>query len=185
MSRVLVCGFEPYGGRTHNPSGEIAQALGRDSRLRTAVLPVSYRRAEQAMLALLADEPPSALLLLGMWPGAAFKLERLALNLNDSIQADADAEIRRGLAIAPKGPAAFWSTLPLAMFYQALTEAGLRVIWSRDAGAYVCNHVFYVAAQTLTPLNRPCGLIHVPFSKPTRQQLGGMLVCIERLQGMG
>lgn len=181
MANILVCGFEPYGGRPDNPAGDLALALGKQAGIRAAVLPVSYAQSGGALVTQLAEKP-AAVLLLGMWQGSTVKLERLALNLDDSDQADADGVIRLGERIVAGGPAAYWSSLPLQRFEQALTRAGLPVRWSRDAGGYVCNHVFYLAAHRLAPTATPCGLIHVPVNLAVTDQLAGLRDCIANWQ---
>lgn len=180
MAEVLLCGFEPYGGHQHNASAELARALANTPGLRTAVLPVSYTRAGQALTGLLQDQPPAALLLLGMWPGEALKLERIALNLDDSPQADTDGEIRQGSPIDPQAPVGYRSTLPLPDFERILAAAGLPLIWSRDAGGFVCNHVFFLAARQLAPAATACGLVHVPATLPDHTA-AALRDCIELL----
>ena len=47
MKRVLATGFEPFGGSTVNPSQQLIEAL--DGDIATALLPVSYARAADAL----------------------------------------------------------------------------------------------------------------------------------------
>jgi pyroglutamyl-peptidase len=164
MTTILVTGFEPFGEYARNPSAELAASLADEPGVRSAVLPVSYERAEREILALIRKHAPVAVLLLGLHPGEALRLERIALNLDDTAAPDNDGEVRVGRRIREDGPVAYWSTLPLTAFARSAEAAGLPLTWSRDAGGFLCNHVFYVAADELARTGRhlPCGLIHVP-----------------------
>ena len=53
------------------------------------------------------------------------------------------------------------STLPVDGIVAALDAEGIPAEVSRDAGGFLCNHVFYVLMQTLDP-KRIGGFIHVP-----------------------
>src|SRR5262245_41892924 len=85
-SLVLVSGFGPFEAVGINPSGEIACALAADppprTRVRSAVLPVSFARAPEAWDAELArlggGEQPVLFLGLGVAKRAGFRLERFA-----------------------------------------------------------------------------------------------------------
>lgn len=164
MQSILVCGFEPYGGRTSNPSAVVAQALDKRPDVTSLVLPVIYDEAETALRAGIESVRPVAVLILGMWGGSGIKLERLAINLDDSPERDEQGYARQGSLIDPMGPPAYWSTLPLEALIETFDKHGLPCEWSRDAGGFLCNHCFYVAAHILADAAPPVpnGLVHVP-----------------------
>jgi len=66
--------------------------------------------------------------------------------------------------IDPFGPAEMATQLPAARMQARLMKRGLPVRLSRDAGAYLCNAVFYrsVLAQRATGLGGRSGFIHLP-----------------------
>jgi pyroglutamyl-peptidase len=185
MREILVTGFEPFRGERVNPSEEVVRALAGRPGLRSAVLPVSYRRAEAALSALLEAAPPRALLLLGLAAGDAIRLERVALNCDASEGPDEDGEARAAAPIAAFGPADYASTLPLAAFAEKLTGLALPVAWSDDAGGFLCNHVFYRAREWLERrgLFVPCGFVHLPplEALALERQLEGVAACLELL----
>jgi hypothetical protein len=74
---------------------------------------------------------------------------------------DNDEAPGSGKEIDPAGPLAFRSTLPVDEIAAALEAEGIPAEVSRDAGGFLCNHVFYVLMQTLDP-KRIGGFIHVP-----------------------
>ncbi len=150
---ILVTGFEPFGGLARNPTGEIASALG------GAVLPMNYARVGPALDALLA-RGPRALLLLGLAVGRPrISLERVAINFRDAVRPDNAGAVPDRSEIVPGGPAAYFSTLPLAALHEALEREGLPVEYSLTAGGYLCNAAFYLARHKS---NVPCGFVHMP-----------------------
>jgi pyroglutamyl-peptidase len=145
-AKVLLTGFEPWGEFKENPSGEVAAALGGQ------VLPVDFRKADAALRRLLKPRP-SAVVMLGLGAGrTSIDLELVARNLDDGGD-------RHKRPIEPDGPERRTSTLPIGYLLDRLRQAGLPAKPSLDAGAFLCNHVFYVAAGLV---DVPCGFIHLP-----------------------
>jgi pyroglutamyl-peptidase len=185
MQPLLVTGFEPFGVHRENPSEQVVRALAGRAGLAAAVLPVSYRRAEARLGALLDATQPRALLLLGLAAGEAIRLERVARNLDVADACDEDGEARAGRAIAAAGPASHASTLPLDRFAEALERLSLPTAWSEDAGGFLCNHVFYWARERLERSGRtiPCGFVHLPPLEAIAlaRQVEGVSACLELL----
>ena len=165
--RVLLTGFEPFGDVAVNPSQcivEYFQAQDRDD-LITDILPTEYRRAGAHIEEAIREFSPDAVLSLGVAQRRpAINLERIAVNVDDASIADNAGYLASGERIAPDGPAAYWSTLPLNAMRAALEARAIPVTISNHAGAYICNHAFYTARHTLEVLGSaiPCGFIHVP-----------------------
>ncbi len=148
---LLIAGFEPWGTHARNPSGELARSLGGH------VLPVDYDGAERRLRDLLSRLRPSAILLMGLAPNRReINLEAEARNLD----ACGDAGWRReSRPIVAGGPGILEARLPLFRIFDALRREGLPAALSRDAGSFICNHVFYVA---LLETDVPCGFVHLP-----------------------
>jgi pyroglutamyl-peptidase len=182
MKPLLVTGFERFGEHAVNPSEAVVRALEPGWALRTAVLPVAFRRAASRLQQLLAASPPRAVLLLGLHGGSEIRLERLARNRDEADAADEDGETRTQLAIAASGPAAYPSTLPLDDLARELSSRSLPWAWSDDAGGFLCNHVFYRARAWVEQagLQIPCGFIHLPplEALPLPRQLEAVTSCL-------
>jgi pyroglutamyl-peptidase len=166
---LLVTGFEPFGPYALNPSGEVAKAV--DGRrvgahvVRAAVLPVHHAHATAAVEALLDDLDPVAVLHLGLAGGRArVALERVALNVMDYDLPDAAGFRATGEPCVPGGPAAHFSTLPLAAILAALTAAGIPAYVSSTAGTYLCNQTLYGTLHAAQRRRRPraAGFLHLP-----------------------
>jgi pyroglutamyl-peptidase len=168
LTRVLVTGFEPFNGGSVNPSAQLVEALAAapppDVELETAVLPVAYARAADALRAAVRAAEPDLAICFGQADGrTGISVERFAHNLDGAEPIDNDG-VASGAEIDPDGPVAYRSTLPVAEIVAALRTAGIPAGESRDAGGFLCNHVFYVLMRTLErerPQTRG-GFVHVP-----------------------
>ncbi len=163
MTRVLVTGFEPFDGSAVNPSQQLVDAL--DGGPAKAMLPVSYALAGDELRRAIRDAEPDVVICFGQADGrAGISIERFAHNLDDATAADNDAAPGSGSAIDPDGPLAYASTLPVDELVAALHASGIPASASRDAGGFLCNHVFYVLMRMLEQ-ERPQvrgGFVHVP-----------------------
>ncbi|MBL0731172.1 pyroglutamyl-peptidase I [Piscinibacter sp. HJYY11] len=169
--RVLLTGFDPFGGASLNPSWLAVQALhGRQvagHRVVAARLPTVFDESVAQLRALLAAHTPGLVLCVGVASGRrAISIERVAINLNDASLADNQGARPVDTPVVPGGPAAFFSSLPVKAMLQALQKQGLPVELSQTAGTFVCNHVFYGLMHTLAtdPAHEGVrgGFVHVP-----------------------
>ncbi len=186
--RVLVTGFTPFPGAPVNPTEWLMDALARDVAisfdfcdLRTAVLPVDYRHAGAALKAVADIARPDIVIHFGLAQDArGFRLERLARNeVGDALD---NRGFAPGSSAIAEGRGHAQASLPLATIAEALSERGLPVEWSDDAGGYLCNYVFFhTAAGLCAPLaTARSGFVHVPLfgDRLTREQmlLGARLI---------
>jgi pyroglutamyl-peptidase len=166
--RVLVTGFEPFGGGAVNPSQQIVEALESSPppgvELATAVLPVAYARGADVLRGAVRAAQPDVVIAFGQADGrTGISVERFAHNLDSAEPIDNDG-VASDAEIDPNGPVAYGSTLPVVAIVDALREAGIPASESRDAGGFLCNHVFYVLMRVLEE-ERPNalgGFVHVP-----------------------
>jgi pyroglutamyl-peptidase len=163
VSRVLVTGFEAFDGSPVNPSQQLVDTL--DGDVAKALLPVSYARAADELCRAIHDAEPDVVICFGQADGrTGISIERFAHNLDEASTADNDAAAGSGTAIDPDGPLAYASTLPVDEIVAALHADGIPASASRDAGGFLCNHVFYVLMRVL---EQECpgargGFVHVP-----------------------
>jgi pyroglutamyl-peptidase len=125
------------------------------------VLPVAWQRATDELLRALETEQPELVVCFGQADGRAhLSVERFALNFDEGT--DEAGEERRA-EIATDSPVAFRSSLPVDAIIEALRADGIPAASSRDAGGFLCNHVFYVLMRAIA--RRPGvrgGFVHVP-----------------------
>jgi len=163
--RILVTGFEPFAGLSHNPSqallAHLPPRMGR-AELVTACLPVDTQQAPRALEALYQTHTPRLALHLGLAQNRPLlSLERLAVNLLDFEIPDNNDQRPRDLPILPGGPLALHTRLPLRAIQPAWAAAGIPGQISNSAGLYLCNQVMYLALAWLPP-EVPTGFIHLP-----------------------
>jgi pyroglutamyl-peptidase len=164
VTHVLATGFEPFGGSSVNPSQQLVEAL--DGEVATAVLPVSYARAAAALRDAVAEHEPDVVICFGQADGrTGFSVERFAHNLDEATTTDNDESPGSGAPIDPDGPIAYPSTLPVEAIVAALRDSDIPAAVSRDAGGFLCNHVFYALMRLLAEQERDArgGFVHVPF----------------------
>ena len=174
MTKVLLTGFEPFGKATLNPSGEIVKQISGDN-IVTAILPVAYAQSAERLLVLIAQHNPDVVICLGQAEGRTqITAERIAINLDDARLADNDGEMRNDVPIIVGGPVAYESTLPIKEFVKAINDAGVSAAVSLSAGAFLCNHVFYVAQNKLVGTKVRSGFMHVPLMDEQAGEFPGL-----------
>src|SRR5467141_4748320 len=168
---ILVTGFESFAGHVVNPSAEVAKAL--DGRVvgpavvRSAVLPVHHTEATPAVIRLVEESDPLAIVHLGLAGGRArIALERVAVNVMDFERPDNAGYRASGEPCVAGGPVAYFSTLPLGAILEALVADGVPAYLSNTAGTYLCNQTMYTTRHLLDRrgLAVPAGFIHLPQS---------------------
>ena len=170
--KILLTGFEPFGGDVVNPSWEIARTLDgttvAGAQVVACQLPCVFGRAPLVLQQALAQGQGQwalvvALGMAGRRTGLSF--ERIAINLDDAPIPDNAGQQPVDMAVFQGGPAAYFSTLPVKRMVDAVRAAGIVADTSQTAGTFVCNHVFYQLMHMLAHLkNAPRGLLPVPWT---------------------
>lgn len=172
--RALITGFEPFGRYRENPSEVVVRSLPGivarempEVELATAILPVSFARAREQLIDLLSRMEPDIYIGVGLRPGATHvAVERVAVNLADARSPDNDGVRPVDEPIDPRGPAAYFSTLPVKAIVKRMREEGIPAAVSNSAGTFLCNYVMYLALRYSSEHGNPArsGFVHVPFS---------------------
>ena len=160
--RILITGFEPFGGSDTNITQEIisqlpAQIGNRD--IMTICLPVSFQRAPVALQQAIAQHQPDMILLLGQCPASeSIRLERFAMNMMDAKNPDNDGYTPSEETIYLKAPLAYHSPINIKTITHRLQEEKHPIVVSNSAGLYVCNRVYYEALH----LQQNALFVHIP-----------------------
>jgi pyroglutamyl-peptidase len=174
MTTILLTGFEPFGNATSNPSGEIVKQITGDN-IVTAILPVAYTQSAERLLSLIDQHKPDVVICLGQAEGrTAITPERVAINLDDARLADNEGVLRNDVKILQDGPDAYFSTLPVNELVAAIKAQGIPAAASLSAGAFLCNHVFYVAQNKLRGSDVRSGFVHVPLMDSQAAEFPGL-----------
>ena len=167
--KILLTGFEPFGGDTVNSSQETLKAVTCDEfgdvEVVAKILPVSFKRVGDVLVSLIDDLRPDVVMMLGQaGTSENIRIERFALNLMDSVKGDNDGYIPDEETIFPDSPLALQSTLPLKAIKKSLIECGIPAVVSNSAGLYVCNRTYYEALYHISSrgLATRAVFIHLP-----------------------
>ncbi len=165
--RILITGFEPFGGDPVNPSALVCRALHGQPVAHAVVhaveLPCVFGGALRVLDQALAETAPVLVIALGLAAGRGeISVERVALNIDDARIPDNAGAQPVDVPVVQGGPAAWFSTLPVKAIVSGLRRAGLPAAVSQTAGTFVCNHVFYGLQHRLAGSGVRSGFLHLP-----------------------
>jgi pyroglutamyl-peptidase len=166
--RLLLTGFEPFGGESVNPSGEIVRVIEESPpagvELTTMILPVRGRVSFSELIPSFEAGSFDAWLGTGEAGGRApLSVERVGINL--LVDRGPESAFDGEQALVEDGPAAYFSRLPVGDLAAAIEVAGAPSVVSNSAGTYICNEVTYAMQHHLETAGRdvPSGFVHLPY----------------------
>ena len=167
MARLLITGFDPFGGAHINPAWEAVKQLpdrvGK-CELYKLEIPTVFGMAAEKVLEAAESIRPDVILCIGQAGGrAAVTPERIAVNIRDAKIADNAGNCPVGAFVDPDGPAAIFATVPVMRMAQAICDGGLPGAVSNSAGAFVCNDTLYLLLRHYEGTAVKVGFIHVPY----------------------
>ncbi|MDV3103803.1 pyroglutamyl-peptidase I [Thermococcus waiotapuensis] len=168
--KVLVTGFEPFGGESINPSWEAVKALPGEingAEIVKHLLPVTFRGVREVLPRLIVKERPDVVILTGQAGGRPnITIERVAINVMDSKMPDNEGFAPEDEPVFEGAPTAYFATIPIKAIVKALREEKIPAEVSNTAGTYVCNTAMFTALHTIAVagMETRAGFIHVPFS---------------------
>jgi pyroglutamyl-peptidase len=179
LPRILLTGFDPFGGERINPSWEAVRALDGKRlgghRIVARQLPTEFAGSLRMLKAAVRELAPVIMLGVGQAGGRTqLSIERVAINVQDARIADNAGAQPVDEPVINGGPAAYFSTLPIKAMLAALHAHGLPAEISQTAGTYVCNHSAY-AMLHLAARKRGmrAGFIHIPYLPQQAAQMRG------------
>ena len=165
--KILVTGFDPFGGEKINPAWEAVRRLPREiagAEIIPLEIPTVFGKAPEVILGEVQRLHPDIVLSVGQAAGrAAITPERIAINMDSASIPDNAGFIPIEQPVVPGGPDGYFSLLPVTAMADAIKAAGLPGVVSNTAGTFVCNHVMYRllhACHTACP-GLKSGFIHV------------------------
>ena len=167
MKKLLITGFDPFGGETINPSWEAVKRLPEvigEYEVYTMEIPTVMSLAAKIVLEKAAEICPDVILCVGQAGGrSAVTPERIAINVRTARLPDNAGNQPMEEIVVPGGPDGIFSTVPVAKMAQAIQDAGLPGAVSNTAGAFVCNDTLYLLLHHYAGSNVRVGFIHVPY----------------------
>lgn len=194
MKKLLITGFDPFGGESINPAWEAVRLLPdviRDFELVKLEIPTVFGAAAQVVIDKAEEIHPDAIISVGQAGGrAAVTPEMVGINLRYASIPDNMGALPCDIPIAEGSPAAYFSTLPVRAMAKAICDAGLPGAVSYSAGSFVCNDVLYSLLHRFDGTAIRAGFIHVPFlpeqtadkpSLPLEQTAAALRAAIEAI----
>ena len=194
--KIIVTGFDPFGGEKINPSIECVKALAEIEgvELIRLELPTVFKESAKRLNEVINDVKPDAVLSVGQAGGrAGITMERIAINVDDARIPDNISQQPIDEAIQLDGEAAYFTTLPIKRIVKAIREAGISAEVSNSAGTFVCNHIMYQSLFAATKADKPfkAGFMHIPFipeqttdkpSLPLEESTKALQIAIETIR---
>lgn len=174
MKRLLITGFEPFGGEQINPSWDAVERLPSEINgysLTKLRLPVVFGIASDTLIKAAQKIDPDVILCIGQAGGRnAITPELVGINLRHASIPDNNGYKPEDEAIIPDGAVAYFSTLPVRKMADAIIALGIPSSVSYSAGAYVCNDVLYRSLAHFYGEKTRVGFIHIPYSSEQKKE---------------
>ena len=167
--KILVTGFDPFGGEAINPAGEAVKALPdriKGAEIHKLEIPTVFHKSSDKVREAAKDIQPDVILAVGQ-AGGRYEItpERVAINIDDARIPDNEGNQPIDVPIQEDGENAYFTKLPVKAMVAAMKEAGIPASVSNTAGTFVCNHIMYQVLYMIDNEfpNMTGGFVHVPF----------------------
>ena len=169
MKKILVTGFDPFGGEKVNPALEVIKLLPKkigENEVRILEIPTVYKKSVEKIEKEIESYKPDYVLSIGQAGGrASISIERVAINIDDFRIKDNEGNQPIDENIFEDGENAYFSTLPIKSIQDELSKNNIPSSISNTAGTFVCNHVFYGVRYLVEKKykGKKSGFIHIPY----------------------
>lgn len=168
--KVLVTGFDPFGGEAVNPAFEAVKLLPDEiagAEIIKLEIPTVFSKCGPAVEAGIQKYEPDVVINVGQAGGrSCVTIEQVAINLAEARIPDNDGEQPSDEPVQKDGAPAYYATIPVKAIVKNVRDHGIPCHISYTAGTYVCNCIMYnvlhMAATKYS--NIRAGFIHVPFA---------------------
>lgn len=167
--KILVTGFDPFGGEKVNPAFEVIKELKDNiegAEIVKLQVPTAFYSSIKKTVEKIEEIKPDAVLMIGQ-AGGRFDVtvERIAINLDDARIPDNEGNQPIDKLVDEEGLTAYFATLPIKAIVNRIKEKNIPASVSNSAGTYVCNHLMYGILNHIykNKLNIKAGFIHIPF----------------------
>ena len=169
--KILVTGFDPFGGESINPAIESVKLLpdtieGAEI-IKLEIPTVCYKSLDVIAQAVEKYNPDVVVSVGQAGSRPDLTVERVGINITDCRIKDNDGNQLVDEPIYADGPAAYFSTLPIKAMVEEIKKVNIPAAVSDSAGTFVCNHVMYGVSYLLdhkyAGQGKKSGFIHIPF----------------------
>lgn len=167
--KILVTGFDPFGGESINPAIESVKRLPETiagAEIIKLEIPTVFHKSLQVIDEAIAKYDPDAILSIGQAGGRSdITVERVGINCDDARIPDNEGNQMIDELVFADGPSAYFVNLPIKAMVANIQSKHIPASVSNTAGTFVCNHVTY-GVRYLVDKKYPgkrSGFIHIPF----------------------
>lgn len=168
--KILVTGFDPFGGEKVNPAYEAVKMLPdviAGAEIVKLEIPTVFGKSVQVLEDAIEEYEPDVVISVGQAGGrTCVAVEKVAVNLAEASIPDNAGEQPVDATLREDGETAYFATVPVKAMVQNVRAHGIPCQISYSAGTYVCNcvmyHGLYLAAKKYPGMR--AGFIHVPFA---------------------
>ncbi|MDB6212614.1 pyroglutamyl-peptidase I [Gemella haemolysans] len=167
--RVLITGFDKFGGESINPSSLCVNSLSDvidNIEIKKVTLPTVFKDSSRVLEENIKSFSPNIVICVGQAGGRSkITPERIAINIDDARIPDNIGNSPIDEAIRKDGENAYFSTLPIKAIVDELNKNNIPSTISNTAGTFVCNHIMYEALYLSSKKykNIKAGFIHIPY----------------------
>lgn len=169
--RILVTGFDPFGGESMNPAYEAVKMLPDEiagAEILKLEIPTVFSKSEAVIENAIQTYDPDVLISVGQAGGQeGITPEKVAINLAEARIPDNEGNQPIDLPLQEDGETAYFATIPVKAMVQNMKEHGIPSSVSYSAGTFVCNAVMYHAQYLIAKKYHGirAGFIHVPYAE--------------------
>lgn len=167
--KVLITGFDPFGGENINPALEAVKKLPNTisgAEIIKLEIPTVFGESLKKIEENINKHNPDIVISIGQ-AGGRFGVtpERVAINVDDARIKDNKGNQPIDIPVFEDGENAYFSTLPIKAMVKEMQDGGIPGAVSNTAGTFVCNHVMYGLLYMIDKKypNIRGGFIHVPY----------------------
>ena len=167
--KILVTGFDPFGGEPINPAIESVKRLPDNiagAEIIQLEIPTVRKKSLEKIEEAINKHNPDVILSIGQAGGRFdISIERVGINLDDFRIPDNEGNQTIDEPIFPDGENAYFVKLPVKAMVQNVQKNNIPASVSYTAGTFVCNHVLYGVLYLIEKKynGKKSGFIHIPF----------------------
>ena len=167
--KILVTGFDPFGGEPINPAIESVKRLPDNiagAEIIKLEIPTVRKKSLEKIEEAINEHNPDVILSIGQAGGRFdISIERVGINLDDFRIPDNEGNQIIDEPIFPDGENSYFVKLPVKAMVQNVQKNNIPASVSYTAGTFVCNHVLYGVMYLIEKKykGKKSGFIHIPF----------------------
>lgn len=168
--KILITGFDPFGGESINPAEEAVKRLKDEingAKIIKLTIPTVREKSLKAIEEAIQSHNPDIVISIGQ-AGGRFDItpERIAINIDDFRITDNEGNQPTDEPVRTDGEIAYVTSLPVKAMVEHMKENGVPASVSYTAGTFVCNHVMYGVLYMIDKRypNIKGGFIHIPYT---------------------